>query len=119
MEKALKLADCVGLNPQKVNKLSLLKSVISLVFIMFILLSGLVELFLNLDKPEAIERSAESFVPQLEAMLRIFSFTIFKEELNVLIANLKYFWKTSHFGVFHEKRFKKTEGQIDIFFTFT
>lgn len=116
MEKALKLADYVGLNPQKTDKLSLLKSVTSLALIVFILLSASVEFLLNLDKSEVIERSTESFVSPVEAMLRIFFFAIYKKELNVLITNLKCFWKTDHFAVLHEKRFKQTERKIDIFF---
>lgn len=116
MKKALKLANYCGLDPQQTDKFSLIKRVILFGLILFVFLSASLEFFLNLNKAEAFERSAENFVPTLQTISKFSIMIIFKKELKTLIENTKYFWKMNRFGAVLEKEFQQKQKYVDIFF---
>lgn len=116
MEKALNMANHCGLDPQKDDRFSLLKRAVSIVPVLFVLVSAVSEFISNMDKAEVYERSAECFVPESQTIFKFTSMIIFKNEINILIDKLKHFWKIDQFGAFHEKKFQQQQKYVDMFF---
>ncbi|KYB25705.1 hypothetical protein TcasGA2_TC034194 [Tribolium castaneum] len=118
MKQALKLADVLGFNPLKNDNLTKLKKYSSLICMISVVVSAILEFVSNFSALETYESAPESLVPQFQTLAKISSLLLSQKDITELIDEIKYFWKLDQFGDFHTRKLKKIYKYVTIFFYF-